>query len=171
MPPARLDFAHLFREHYPRIYRYVRYRIADDMIAEDLTAEVFERAYRHRDSYDPARGAFSTWITRIAHNWISNYLLSQNRQQPYQADSYDQLESLSSAEKSPEAQLIAGEAIQRLLGCVELLPPRDRQMIALRFGAGLRNKDIAELMELKEHSVSVMLLRTLERLRACQEEP
>jgi RNA polymerase sigma-70 factor, ECF subfamily len=51
------------------------------------------------------------------------------------------------------------------------LSPRDRQVVALRFGSDMRNKDIAELMGLKEHTVSVILLRALERLRDCQEEP
>ena len=44
MASARPDFGNLFREHYPLIYRYVRYRVDDDATAEDLTAEIFERA-------------------------------------------------------------------------------------------------------------------------------
>src|SRR4051812_33564817 len=76
LPTVPLDFAQLFREHYPRVYRYVRYRVDDDLIAEDLTSEIFERAYRYRNSYQPSRSAFSTWIGRIAQNWVNNYLSS-----------------------------------------------------------------------------------------------
>jgi RNA polymerase sigma-70 factor (ECF subfamily) len=171
LPPAQLDFAQLFREHYPRIYRYVRYRVDDDMIAEDLTAEVFERAYHYQDSYDPARSSFSTWITQIAHNWINNHLVSQQRRSRHEADLSDDMEVLPSKDRLPEAQAIAGEAVQRLMACVERLSQRDRQVVALRFGSDMRNKDIAELMGLKEHTVSVILYRILERLRTCQEEP
>ena len=164
------DFATLFREHYPRIYRYVRYRINDDREAEDLTAEVFERAFRYRETYDPARSQFSTWITQIAHNWVNNYLVSQERRGQYEADLGDNMESIPSADFLPEAQTMRHEAIQRLLICLERLAARNRQIVALRFGSEMRNKDIAELLGLKEHTVSVMLLRALERLRTCQEE-
>lgn len=168
---ARLDFADLFREQYPRIYRYVRYRVDDDLTAEDLTAEVFERAYRYRDSYDPTRSAFSTWLMQIAHNWVNNHLVSHNRQQQHEVDAGDDMERLPTADRSPEAQTIAREAVARLLDCIDHLTDRDRQIIALRFGSEMRNKDIAEMMALKEHTVSVIVLRALQQLRACQGEP
>jgi len=164
------DFADLFREQYPRIYRYVRYRVNDDVIAEDLTAEIFERAYRYRDSYDSGRSAFSTWITQIAHNWVNNYLVSQHRQDKYEVDPSDAMEHLASAEPSPETHVLTKEAVQRLLSCVDRLSEQARQVVALRFGSDVRNKDIAELLGIKEHTVSVILLRALDRLRACQEE-
>ncbi len=167
---ARLDFAHLFREYYPRVYRYVRYRVDDDSTAEDLTAEVFERAYRYRETYDPTRSSFSTWITQIAHNWVNNYFVSRDRHDKYELDPADDLEDISSADPLPEAQVIYSEAVRRLLACVDRLSARDRQVVALRFGSDMRNKDIAELLRLKEHTVSVVLLRALGRLRVCQEE-
>jgi RNA polymerase sigma-70 factor (ECF subfamily) len=167
---AGLDFADLFREQYPRIYRYVRYRVDDELTAEDLTAEVFERAYRFRDSYDPARSAFSTWLMQIAHNWVNNHLINQNRQQQHEVDPGEDMAYLPTAEKSPEAQTIARETVARLLECVDRLSVRDRQVIALRFGSEMRNKDIAEMLGLKEHTVSVIVLRALQQLRRCQEE-
>ena len=167
---ARLDFADLFREQYPRIYRYVRYRVDDDLVAEDLTAEVFERAYRFRDSYDPARSAFSTWLMQIAHNWVNNHLINQNRQQQHEVDPGEDMAYWPAAEQSLEAQTIARETVARLLECVDRLSVRDRQVIALRFGSEMRNKDIAEMLGLKEHTVSVIVLRALQQLRRCQED-
>ncbi len=170
MASAQPDFANLFREQYPRIYRYVRYRIDDDMIAEDLTSEIFERAYRYLDSYDPARSAFSTWITQIAHNWVNNFLVGEQRRNRHEAVAAENMEELPSGDAAPEAQVVAQEALQRLLTCLERLATRDRQVVALRFGLDVRNKDIAEMLGLKEHTISVVLLRALERLRACQEK-
>ena len=170
MPTSRLNFADLFREHYPRVYRYVRYRVDNDMISEDLTAEIFERAYRYRETYDATRSSFGTWITRIAHNWVNNYFASQQRKTKFEADPHDEeLESLSSMNFTPEEHVIRSEAIQQLLSCLDQLSPRDREIVALRFGMDTRNKEIAVLLNLKEHTVSVILLRTLERLRTCQE--
>lgn len=171
MPANEADFAGLFKEYYSRIYRYVRYRVDDEAGAEDLTAEIFERAYRYRDTYDPARGAFSTWITRIARNWVNNFLASESKRAHHEGASLDAVEHISaSAESSPEVQLLNRETVERLLHCLERLTVRDREIIALRFGSNMRNKDIAELMTLNEHAVSVIIFRALGRLRSCQEE-
>ncbi|MCC7447708.1 MAG: sigma-70 family RNA polymerase sigma factor [Anaerolineae bacterium] len=170
MTAAQVDFAALFREHYPRIYRYVRYRVNDDTAAEDLTAEIFERAYRYRDTYDPARSAFSTWITQIAHNWVNNHLVGQDRRERHEVEPGEDMEAIEATEALPESQVIHREAVQRLLDCLKGLAARDRQIIALRFGSDVRNKDIAEQLGLKEKTVSVILLRALERLRTCQGE-
>jgi RNA polymerase sigma factor (sigma-70 family) len=167
---VRLDFASLFREHYPRVYRYVRFRVDSDAVAEDLTAEIFERAYRYRDGYDPARASFSTWVGQIAHNWINNYMLTRERKDRAETDLTDAIEQLPHGELSPESQIIQQETFARLLHCIKLLAERERQIVALRFGADLRNKDIADLLGLKQNSVSVFLLRALERLRGCQGE-
>jgi len=163
------DFGTLFREQYPRIYRYVRYRVDDETIAEDLTAEIFERAYRALDTYNPALSAFSTWITRIAHNWVSNYLMNKKRQAQYEMTTNDDLESVPTREPTPEVRILEQETIQHLLGCVDRLSERAREVVALRFGSDMRNKEIAALLDLKEHTVSVILLRALEQLRQCQE--
>ena len=169
MSAAGLDFSALFREHHARIYRYVRYRVGDSALTEDLTADVFERAYRSLHTYDPARSAFSTWITRIAHNYVSDYLEHQAYQDRHEMDSDTALEALSASEPLPEDQVIVNEAIQRLLLCLEQLAARDREIVALRFAFGMRNKAVAELLRIKEHSLSVIILRALERLRGCQE--
>jgi len=70
---SRLNFEQLFQQYYPRIYNYLRYRVASQEDAEDLANIVFERAYVHRESFNPAKGAFSTWLFRIAHNTLANY--------------------------------------------------------------------------------------------------
>jgi RNA polymerase sigma factor (sigma-70 family) len=163
------DFGTLFREQYPRIYRYVRYRIDDDATAEDLTAEIFERAYRALATYDPAKGAFSTWISRIAHNWVNNHLFGKKQQARYEMTANDDLENVPTQEATPEIHLLEREAIQQLLKCVDRLSERAREVVALRFGSNMRNKEIAALLDLKEHTVSVILLRALEQLRHCQE--
>jgi RNA polymerase sigma factor (sigma-70 family) len=173
LPLAQTNFADLFREHYARVYRYVRYRVDDDMTAEDLTAEIFERAYRYRDRYDASRGSFSTWITSIAHNWVNNFLVAQSRRDQNELIPNDDMETTdiaTSADVSPEAQAITSERIRRLLLCLDRLSARDRQVIALRFASDMRNKEIAELLGMKEHTVSVVVLRALDKLKACQEE-
>jgi RNA polymerase sigma factor (sigma-70 family) len=170
-PPAghpKADFGTLFREQYPRVFRYVRYRVQDDATAEDLTAEIFERAYRAIDSYDPSRAAFSTWIAHIARNWVNNHLSSSRVR--YEMPDNDALENIPTHD-TPEAHVLHAETIRQLLDCVDRLSERAREVVALRFGANMRNKDIAALLNIKEHTISVILLRALEQLRGCQELP
>jgi RNA polymerase sigma factor (sigma-70 family) len=166
-----LDFASLFRDHHARIYRYILYRVGDATEAEDLTSEVFERAFRYRATFNPALASFSTWITEIANNWVNNYLLSQERRKRNETTltSDTAIEALPASEPPPEAQLLRHELLKRLFECIDLLKPRPRQVVALRFGSEMRNKEIAGLLDIKEHTISVILLRALQNLRECQE--
>jgi RNA polymerase sigma factor (sigma-70 family) len=81
----------------------------------------------------------------------------------------EDVETYATSDLPPETQMIQKEMLQQLFECLKRLSERERQIVALRFGAGTRNKDIATIMGLKEHSVSVTLMRALERLRGCQE--
>jgi RNA polymerase sigma factor (sigma-70 family) len=166
---TQIDFAEQFRQHYPRLYRYVLYRVGDELVAEDLTAEIFERAYRSMDSYDAARSTMGTWLTHIAHNWVNNYLIREDRHSKHEVMAGEEMEQFASREATPEAQVIRSEAIQRLLDCLELLSARDKQIVSLRFALDTRNRDIAEMLGIKEHTISVVLLRAVQRLRECHQ--
>ena len=82
-PPVGEDVEALFREYHPRVYAYIRYRVADVAEAEDLTSEIIERALTHLSSYDARKGAFSTWLFRIAHNAWVDHLKRQQRRKPH----------------------------------------------------------------------------------------
>jgi RNA polymerase sigma factor (sigma-70 family) len=95
------DFADLFRAHQGWICRYFRYQIRDELLTEDLTAEVFERAYRNRERYDPRLSAFPAWLTRIAHNVVNDYQDREVARARHEAETADDLECLPSTEVSP----------------------------------------------------------------------
>src|SRR5919108_4716812 len=60
------DFETIYQTELPRIYNFFRYRVGDDQIAEDLTAETFEKAWKHRARYREDLASFSTWLFIIA---------------------------------------------------------------------------------------------------------
>ena len=161
---AELDFAELFREFYPRVYTYLRYRVNAPEDAEDLISLVFEKAYTHREKFDPLKGNFSTWLFRIAHNTLANYYRTQERRSVWEAPSGIS-DDLRVQETSPETQLIQQEAIAQILGSLSHLSERDQEVISLKFAGRLGNKEIGQIMDLKEKTVSVVLLRAMRRLQ------
>ena len=163
-----LDFETLFDRYYPRLYRYVRYRVDSRQEAEDLTALAFERALTHQASYDPNKGAFSTWLFRIARNAIINHQARQRRRGGTVA--LEEIEYLPAEAPSPEGQVIHKETLQSLLQHLSTLSPRDQDIIALKFAGRLTNREIADTMNLNEKTVSVILLRALRKLRQRIEE-
>jgi RNA polymerase sigma-70 factor (ECF subfamily) len=161
---AGLDFAELFREYYPRVYNYLRYRVNAPEDVEDLISLVFEKAYTHRQQYDPAKGAFSTWLFRIAHNELANFYRARERRSKWETSAALPDDILIS-EVSPETQLIQQEYIGQLWQGLGQLGQRDQEVISLKFGSRLSNKEIGQIMDLKEKTVSVVLLRAMRRLQ------
>ena len=163
LEPA-LDLAELFQEYYPRIYNYLRYRVSSVEDVEDLIGTIFELAFKNRAQYDPAKGAFSTWIFRIARNELVSHYRRRERRSAWESEA-ELPPDLVAADPSPEAQLVQQEALLQLLKGLERLSERDQEVITLKFAGRLRNKEIGEIMELKEKTVSVVLLRAVRRLR------
>ena len=110
---STVHFAELFRQYYPRIYNYLRYRVALQEDAEDLANIVFERAYTHRESFNPEKGAFSTWLFRIAHNTLANYHRSLQRRLAHETEG-GLSSDLVAPRPSLEVEVIQRETITRL---------------------------------------------------------
>ena len=157
------DFASLFDENYPKLYAYIRSQVANQETAEDITAATFERAFSRSHMYDAAKGSFATWLFRIAHNLVINHYASTSRK-PAQY-SLDEAMEISVAELSPEQQVIRQEQHQILMELLSNLPERDQEIISLRFFGRLSNRKIADILELKEKTVSVIILRALQKLK------
>jgi RNA polymerase sigma-70 factor (ECF subfamily) len=141
-----------------RVYAYVAYRIPARADAEDVTSEVFERALRYRGSYDPSRGDPVAWLIGIARRCIDDWF-RQHRSDVAYAD----YEGTSDA----TASAIDRMAIAQSLASLE---PRDRDLIALRYGADLSTRQIASLMEMQSGAVDVALHRARTRLKEALRE-
>jgi len=141
-----------------RVYAYVAYRIGDGPDAEDITSETFERALRYRKSYDAGKGEPVAWLIGIARRCIEGRPPS--------------LEVSSEQFEAADDRDLEADAVRRisLAGAVERLEERDRDLIALRYGADLTARQIAELQGAKTNAIEVALHRALGRLRA-QFEP
>ena len=146
-----------------RVYAYVAYRIGDGPLAEDITSETIERALRYRSSYGAVRGSPAAWLVGIAANVLADTMRNRARETPV-----DPAALPEPAGEGFEASLVAREDLRH---AVALLDERGRELIALRYGADLKAKDIAVTLGMKTNAVEVALHRALERLRGALEEP
>jgi RNA polymerase sigma-70 factor (ECF subfamily) len=156
-------FAVVYDHYFPRVYNYVRYRVGDAGIADDITAQVFERILVNMADYRPERGPFAAWLFAIARNAVNDYLRARSRH-PWLT--LDGLRPQARDDPKPEEQAIRDETRAELLIAVSHLNDHERELIALKFVAGLTNRHIAELTGLKESNVGVILYRAVRRLRA-----
>lgn len=155
-------FAALYDHYFPRVYNYVRYRVGSREIADDLVAEVFERVLSRIGTYQPDRAPFAAWLFAIAHNVVNDHLRAQRRRRWL---SLDALREWASGQPQPEEATIHNETRTELLSALGCLDERERDLIALKFAAGLTNRRIAELVNLSESNVGVILYRAVRRLR------
>jgi RNA polymerase sigma factor (sigma-70 family) len=138
----------------PRVYAYAAYRLGDGADAEDVTGEVFERALRYRKSYDPSKGEPIAWLLGIAHRCVGAALAAR-------ADGRHEVPDIAdwrSVEDDSIRRLMLGDAVAQL-------SERDRELIALRFGADLSAAQIAQVMDAQTNAIEVALHRALRRLR------
>jgi RNA polymerase sigma factor (sigma-70 family) len=141
-----------------RVYSYVAYRIGDGQNAEDVTGDVFERALRYRDTFDPARGSPAGWVLGIARRAVAEHL-ARPVPDPLSPDHQDTADpSLEATEEAIVQRLSLEDAIASL-------SDRDQELLSLRYGADLKAREIAAMLALETHAVEVALARATERLR------
>jgi RNA polymerase sigma-70 factor (ECF subfamily) len=139
-----------------RVYAYAAYRLGDGPDAEDATQQTFERAYRYRSNYDPRKGAPIAWLLGIARHSCDDVLQARSP--------HAELDGVDVAD--------AGDLEPRAVGRLDLreavlaLDDRSRDLIALRYGADLTARQIAELLGERTNAIEVALHRALGRLRA-----
>lgn len=154
----RDEWEQLYQKELPRIYNFFRYRLQNDQTAEDLTAVTFEKAWRRRLHYQKDKASFTTWLFAIAKNIAVDYL---RRRQTHAEIS----ESIPANTSSPEEMLQQKEHLVKLRQLLDSLPEREQEIIALKFGATLTNREIARITNLSSANIGIILFRTVRKLR------
>jgi RNA polymerase sigma-70 factor (ECF subfamily) len=158
------QFEALYQRTFPRVYAYVASMLRDRSAAEEVTAQAFERAYRKRATYRQGRGSPEAWLFGIARHAALDELRRLKRRAPLEADPED----LSAIAPEDHADgIVRRETVRAALATLE---PRDRDLVALKFQAGLSNAEIARVLATSESNVGTKLHRTMEKLRrACND--
>jgi RNA polymerase sigma-70 factor, ECF subfamily len=155
-----LDWDALYADLAPRVYNYFRYRMGSDADVEDLTSRTFERAWRSRAQYRQDLAGFSTWLFKIAQNVGIDHRGGRREHLPLEAATDVAIEG------TPELHAELSSDLARLAALTASLPERERDLIALKYGASLNNRLIAELTGLSESNVGTVHHRLVRTLRA-----
>ncbi len=160
-PASFADFGQLYDALFPRIYNYVSYRVAGREEAEDLVGTVFEKALANFAKFDSRKGSIESWLFTIAHHTVVNYYRSHQRHPQTQLE-----ENLETSEaEQPDQTFLQREEMARLRHNLSKMGERDRELIALRYGASFSHRQIGQVLKMKEGSVTVALSRAVSRLR------
>jgi RNA polymerase sigma factor (sigma-70 family) len=154
------EYADLYQEYLPRILNYVRLRVDGEDLAQDLTAAVFERAISRQHTLR-RREAFGAWLFRIARNVVAGYYRSRRPSVPL-----EEAAPQAAQDPLPADVVMRREELGRLRQALGTLSEREQEIIRLKFGGSMGNKEIGRIMRLRAGNVAVILYRALRKLRA-----
>ena len=159
---VRETFAELYEEYLDKVFRYIQYGVNNMQLAEDLTSAVFEKVLVNFSKYSSDKASFSTWIFSIARNVVIDYYRVNGKRQ---AVSLEEATERPSGDLSPEEELLKREELKRLQVCLAELSQEEQEIIRLKFGAELNNRQIAKMLGLSESNVGTKLYRGVKKLR------
>lgn len=157
--------AKLYDQYAPRMYAYIYRRVGDPALAEDLTSELFVRMLRAIQNDRAWRRSFSAWLYRAAHNLVVDHYRRQHPQQPVVLD-----EMVASADDNPATAVEQSLAAEQLRKALVKLTWDQQQVLALRFGEGLRTRKVAQIMGKTVGAVEALQRRGVAALRRIMEK-
>ncbi|MBC7813740.1 MAG: sigma-70 family RNA polymerase sigma factor [Burkholderiales bacterium] len=156
-------FRALYRHYFPRVFAYVAYRVSTKQDAEDLTSDIFTKVVGSVERFEyRGEGSFAAWVFRIAYNTVTEFYRGDGR---YDTAVLGTLPEIASADLLPDEAFVRKERFAQLQALISTLAPRRREIVTLRFFGGLRNQDIAVMLNLDERTVASHLCRALDDLQ------
>jgi len=157
---ARLAFEALYRQSRDDVHAYLAGLLRDRSAAEEVTAQAFERAWRRRRQLDPSRGSARAWLFGIARNAALDELRRRSRVT-------DSPEQEAPADADPAEEAVARTMLREAL---DSLSGRERELVALKYFAGLSNAEIAAVIGTSESNAGTRLHRVIQKLRRTFDE-
>jgi RNA polymerase sigma-70 factor, ECF subfamily len=159
---ARAGFEALYRDSRDDVYSYVAGLLRDRSAAEEVTSQAFERAWRKRKQINRRRGTPRAWLFGIARNAALDELRRRSRVTP-DAEPAPAPDPLANPAEAAVDRAVLRQALDSLSG-------RERELVALKFFAGLSNAEIATVIRTSESNAGTRLHRVIEKLRRSIDE-
>ncbi len=158
--PTKATIGSFYEEYYDRIVRYIFVRINDQSEAENLGGEVFLRALRSLDSYRGNREQMRAWLFKIAHNLVVDYLRKRSKRKEISIDEVEVPDKLN-----VEEEVERKSEVERLSKALKQVTPAQREVIGLRFFAGLPSAEVGKILGKSSGAVREMQRAAIETLR------
>jgi RNA polymerase sigma factor (sigma-70 family) len=155
-------FAELYEQNLSKVLRYISYRVSDMDTAEDITSVVFEKALEKFNSFRVERASFTTWVLSIARNAVTDHYREIGKQQNFQQSS---MRDFVTQTTSPDDEMVKAEEIHKLKSALSGLTAQEQEIIALKFGGEMTNREIAKALGLSDSNVGIIIYRTIRKLR------
>jgi RNA polymerase sigma-70 factor (ECF subfamily) len=157
-------FGHLYEHFYDKIFRYVMFKTGDRIDAEDITTDVFLRMLESIGSFKFQGYPFSSWLFRIAHNLIVDHFRRRARRQTAPLD--DAMAVAGGSSGDMDHKIDIDLSVAEVYEAMDDLTDLQREVMSLRFAAGLSVKETAEAVGRKENAVKALQHAAVKKLRA-----
>ena len=152
-------FAQLYDAYMDRIYRYIYFRVTDEVTAEDLTSQVFLKAWESLDRYQTGGSPYLAWLYTIAKNLVIDHYRTRK-----ETVDLDDAVHYTANDPSPDEEVQNRFDIQAMRAAMQTLTDEQQQVLILRFISGLSTESVAEIMEKREGAIRALQMRALHAL-------
>ena len=151
-------FGQLYDVYLDKIFRYVYYHVPDKMAAEDISQEVFVKAWKAIKSCRGREDTFLAWLYRIAHNLMVDHHRRQRSCRSLEAQCRSKMTN-----PTETTGLDSGEL--ELMQALRYLPEEHKNVIILKFIEGFSNQEIGRMLNKSQGAIRITQMRALSRLR------
>lgn len=155
-------FRQIYEFYFPKIYSYIIKRCGHQQTAEDITSQVFLKAFTKLPGYRITRAPFGAWVFKIATNSLTDHYRKNPSNVELSSDTLPEFEDNSS---SADDHILLLENKQKAYSLLSVLSKDDQHILQLRFFAELSVKEVAQVLKVTENAASVRIYRALNRLK------
>ena len=158
-------FGELYDAYVERVYRYIYFRVTDDQTTEDITSQVFLKAWEHLDRYKPGGSPFIAWLYTIARNAVIDHYRTRKQTVPL-----EDIGALAVEGEALDDRMERLFDLRALRASLQQLTEEQQQVLQLKFMARLTTEEVARLMGKREGAIRALQMRALQTLAKYMEK-
>ncbi|MEL6307981.1 MAG: sigma-70 family RNA polymerase sigma factor [Chloroflexota bacterium] len=151
----------IYRSYFEPIYQFIRLRVGDAQLAEDLTSDVFIKFIKALKNDRAPHTSLRGWIFRVARNVIYDYY---GKEQAIPAETIEQWID-NDDDTNPEVQALRTIEAERARQVIRMLAPAQQEVLILRFDQQLSLQETADIMDKKVNAIKALQFRAVNTLR------
>ena len=161
-------FVELYNEFFPVVYKFLLSKSRSAEMADEAVSRTFLNMYAHLSEYDESRGAFSTWLYRIAVNELR--MIFREKERSLSTDWDENFDPPAPEQESPEARFLKRERDEALHEALKKLPEREQKILTMTYWLEMSAGEIAEELGMTTEAVWASLSRSRKTLKKYLEE-